>query len=630
MLDIKNSIIKYLFVASTTLLTMAILFLFVQYTKVLDKTMTNVENMKRQNVNDFSKNIEKMLHNTFHLQNKNIFKLPPQTIEQGNNILSLFSGEQYPYIYIMAKDEKGKYRYILDGSKSERGEYLQKFDPAELDTWDKAWSSKKPQWKSQTTIDGLWVTYLYPIVVKNKIKMLISFDYSAKERLIIDNSFKPIKNYLLIIATLLVLFMFLVYLFGFLFYQQRKKTHKDSLTGLYNRHYLNSIQSSINLEDIAIAIIDLDHFKRINDTYGHKAGDIVLKDFSHKLSGTIRTNDVLIRYGGEEFLLLLYKNKHSTDESLKNTIESIQKRISKDPIYVDGVHIKISASIGFNATPHLNRSINDAISVADKMLYVAKTSGRDRVEIFEESRVQRQDIYGPREVAEAIKNKRLTVYFQPITNISTGQIIKYEALIRIIDKDNNIIPPARFINNIKTNTVYRTLSKFVLEKAFQAIKKHNISVSINFDIGDFLDETLYELVYDTISNEKKLSSKISIELLEDRMVDNFTQLNKRIDKLKKLGVSIAIDDFGTGYSTFSYLLALNPHILKIDGFLIQELPTNPQARHIVKSIVRMCKDLNIDVIAEFVSDDSIKNSAKDLGIELLQGYALGRPSPSIS
>lgn len=626
----NDNIIKYIFLISTTLLTIAILFLFFQYTNVLDRAVIHIENMKRQNVNTFSKNIERILHENFKLKNQNIFKLPESTRERGNQILSIFTGLQYPYVYVMAKDSQGMYRYILDGSSSDRGEYLQKFDPAQPETWEEAWSSKNPQWQSQANIDGLWVTYLHPVIYNNQTKMLIVFDYSAKERAIIDNSFSPIKNYLFIIATLLLLFMFLVYIFGFLFYQQRKKTQKDALTGLYNRHYLNNISSLINLNNIAIAIIDLDHFKRINDTYGHQVGDKVLREFSQKLNNSIRSKDTLIRYGGEEFLLFLDKSDNKSSENLKDIITSIQKRISQDPIYVDGTHINVAASVGFNATPHLNRSISDAISIADKMLYIAKTSGRNRVEIFEESRTKNKDIFGPREVAKAIEEDRLIVYFQPITDAKQNKIVKYEALIRIIDENDNIIPPAKFINNIKTNTVYRALSKYVLEQAFKAIEKHHICISINFDIGDFLDETLYELVYDTIHQKKELSSKISIELLEDRIVNNFSELNIRIDKLKNLGVTIAIDDFGAGYSTFNYLLALSPNILKIDGFLIQELPTNPQARSIVKSIVKLCKDLNIEVIAEFVSDENIKKSAKELGIEFLQGYAIGRPKPTIN
>lgn len=623
--------LRYIFVISTTFLTAAILVLFFQYSKVLNTAIANIENIKRKDVHNFSKNIELYLKN--HLENSinSPFKITKEEQEQGNSMLSLFSGYQYPYIYIISKDKTGKYRYIFDGSKSEQGEYLQKFDPAELSTWEKAWNTKTPQWKSQNTINGLWVTYLYPIISQNRTKLIIAFDFSSKERILINSVFMPIKHYLFAIAIMLMLFMFLIYLFGYLFYQQRKKAYKDSLTKLYNRHYLDSISNSINLDNITIAIIDLDHFKRVNDTYGHNVGDEVLKSFSLKLQEIIRPDDILIRYGGEEFLLFLQKDKNSNKQQLEESIKSIQNRVSNEHMYtIDGNKIKISISIGFNSTPYLNRSLDDAILIADKMLYVAKTSGRNRVEIFREERLNDCEVFGPREVMQALNEQRLVAYFQPIASAKDNKIVKYEALIRLVDREKNIIPPIKFLPNIKSNTAYRAMSKFMLEQTFFNIKKHNISISINFDLGDFLDETLYELIYDMINSQRELASKLSIELLEDREIDDFSKLNDKILNLQKLGVSIAVDDFGTGYSTFSYLLALNPNILKIDGFLIRELSTNSQARSIVTSIVTLCKELDIQVIAEFVSDERTKKIAKELGINYLQGYAIGRPSPNIN
>lgn len=625
---LNNKSLRYIFILSTTILTIAILLLFLQYTKVLNLANKSIENIKRSNVQTFSENIQNQI---MHVQNIDIekpFDIPEEKRNKINNILSLFSGIQFPFIYIVAKDKEGKYRYIFDGSNDERGKYLQAFFP-ESDVWDNAWNSKTPKWKSQDTIFEVRVTYLYPIVSNKRTQMLIAFDFSAREYVLIDNTFSPIKKYLLGIAILLIIFIVLIYIFAYLFYQQRKKTYIDSLTGLYNRHYLNSIANQIDLDNISIAIIDLDHFKRINDTYGHLSGDTVLQTFSSRLRNMIRANDILIRYGGEEFLLFLTR-KNNDFKGAKSMIKSIQKRLSIDPIYIDKDSVKVTASIGFNATPFLNRSIDDAIAVADKMLYIAKTSGRDKVEIYEENRIDNKDIFGPREVLQALNENRVLAYFQPIANAKTNEIEKYEALVRLIDKHNNVISPLSFLPHIKSNTAYRSMSKFMLEQALNTIDKHKVSISVNFDLGDFLDETLYELIYDTIKQKKQLANMLSIELLEDQQIDDFTQLNKRILKLQHLGVGIAIDDFGAGYSTFSYLLALNPNILKIDGFLIKRLSSSPQAKAIVNSIVNLCKSLNIDVVAEFVSDNEIKHEAIALGVDYLQGYAIGRSSPQIN
>lgn len=625
----SNNFLKILFGFLATLLTIFIIVLFFQYNKSLNEAYKNSELTKRANVEDFAKNISKRLQDDYKVYLKNPFFIHPSVRIKIDKLLALFSGHQYAYVFVLAKDEKGKFRYIFDGSLEEqnKGEYLQKFDPTSP-LWNKAIEEKKAQWIAQNSLYGLWVTYLYPIVIDGTCQMVLAFDFSAKEHELIKAMFAPISTYLLIISSLLGLFLILIYIFGYLFYKQRKKIYIDPLTGLFNRHYLNSISDSINLEENSVALIDLDHFKRINDSYGHNIGDGVLRGFALKLEEMIRPKDTLIRYGGEEFLLFISKDKRIKTD-MGDTIKSIQARLSKNAIRVQGEEIFITASIGFNDAPHLNRSLNDAIDSADKMLYIAKTSGRNRVEIYKEERLEKDTVFGPREVSQALKEHRIVPYYQPIANAGNGQIAKHEMLVRMFTRDGTFIPPNEFLPNIKSNSSYREMSKFMLEKAMETIQKYKIAVSLNFDVGDFLDKTLYEQLYDTLRKNKDLTSMLTIELLEDRQVDDFANVSLQISKLQSLGVSIAIDDFGTGYSTFSYLLALNPDILKIDGFLIKKLHTDAQSKIIVDSIVRLCKQLDIKIVAEFVENDAIKHQATAMGIDFLQGYAIGKPSADI-
>lgn len=622
---LANKTLRFIFIAATTILTFAILILFLKYTNTLQEASNSSQQILQEHVANFAQNLDSKIKKEFNSQIKNPFSLTPKIREKMDETLSLFTGEQYPYIFVIAKDTDDKFRYILDGSviESEKGIYLQKFDPENLKAYEEVWTLSKPKWLFQDDLKGLWVTYLHPIMEDSKTKMILVFDFSAKEAQLLNTMFSPIRNYLLIVSTLLGLFLLLVYIFGYIFYQQQKKTFIDPLTKLYNRNYLNYIASKIDLKKTSIAVMDVDHFKRINDTHGHSVGDLVIKLLAKSLESKIRPNDIIMRYGGEEFLIFFQKSP-----DVKELITNIQKDIAKERIQLENISFSVTFSIGFNMHPHLNRSLEDAIDRADKMLYIAKTTGRNKIEFYSEF-VETNMIFGPTEVSKALKENRICAFYQPICHAKTGKITKFEALVRLEDEHANIIPPIKFLPHIKNNTVYRGISKFMLENALQTIEKYDVSVSVNFDVSDFLNKTLFEMVYEILSQNEKTASKIWIELLEDTQIHDFVKLSTQISRLQELGVNIAIDDFGTGYSTFSYLLTLNPNLLKIDGFLIEQLGKNKKASNIVEAIVRLCRQMNIEVLAEFVSNEIIKEECVNLDIDYLQGYHIGKPTKNI-
>lgn len=617
--------LRILFIVATTLLTMSILGLFLKYTNTLQQATVSSQDILQEHVANFAENLDNKIKQEFKGLINDPFNLPPKIKKQMDGILSLFTGEQYPYIFVISRDNKDKFRYILDGSviESEKGAYLQKFDPESLKEYEEAWLFGKPKWLYQDNLRGLWVTYLHPILQENKTKMLLVFDFSAKEAQLLNTMFSPVKNYLLIVSTMLGLFLLLVYIFGYVFYQQQKKTFIDPLTKLYNRNYLSYIARKIDLKKTSIAVMDVDHFKRINDTHGHSVGDLVLKTLAKSLKNKIRSNDIIIRYGGEEFLIFFQKS-----DDIKEIVAKIQQEISKERIQIENISFSITFSVGFNMHPHLNRSLEDAIDRADKMLYIAKTTGRNRIEYYAEF-VETNMIFGPSEVSKALQENRIYAFYQPISQAKSGKINKFEALVRLEDENGNIVPPIKFLPHIKSNTVYRGISKFMLENALATIKKYDIAISVNFDVSDFLNKTLYEMIYKILSQNEQIASKVCIELLEDTQIQDFQKLSTQISRLQELGVSIAIDDFGTGYSTFSYLLTLNPNLLKIDGFLIGQLGKNKKASNIVEAIVRLCRQMDIEVLAEFVSDEIIKEECINLDIDYLQGYNIGKPTKNI-
>lgn len=620
---INANSLKIIFVVAITFLSFSIVGLFFQYDARLSKATEDSTAIALKHVHTFSTNIENMLHSTLGQKINSPFDLPPKLQQNVEKQLSLFVGDQYPFVYVIGQDEQGKLRYILDGSRNlaEKGEYGQKFDP-ESSIWKKAFESKTTQWKVQDKITGLWVTYLYPVIVNPNTTLMVAFDFSTKEFELLNQMFAPIKHYLLGISILLTFLLIISYLLVYLFYRQRKKNFIDPLTNLFNRYVLDDLYHKIKLEDIAIAIVDLDHFKQINDGYGHLVGDKVLQNIAKELQKSMRSEDVLIRYGGEEFLIFLAHEKNYSD--ITAIVHRIQKSISEYKMNIDGKEIQVSVSIGLNPAPHLNRSLKDAIDTADKMLYLAKTNGRNRVEVYKH-RINTAIINHADQIITAIIDNRLIAHYQPIMCAKSGRVVKYEALVRMVDEMNNVRSPSEFLPFIKKTMAYRAMSKTMLANVFEAINKYQIEVNINFDTGDFFDETLYELIYQIIAQHRNIAPMLTIELLEDQEVTDIEAISKRIENLRSLGVKIAIDDFGSGYSTFSYLLGIKPDFLKIDGTLIRNIGKEDHAENVIASIVNICATLGILTVAEYVEDEEKIECLKRLNVDFLQGYAIGKP-----
>ena len=309
-------------------------------------------------------------------------------------------------------------------------------------------------------------------------------------------------------------------------------------------------------------------------------------------------------------------------------MKRIQYEVCKDAIEVDEFSINLTFSVGLNSKPTLNRSLKDAIDSADKMLYLAKTNGRNRLEVYEDRLANNSQSHVDL-VLEAIRDERLKTYFQPIVSAKNLKLHSYEALVRVEKKDGSVLPPFEFLPHIKETRAYREMSKAMLNDAFEMIKKYKLCVHVNFDTGDFFDDTLNDIINDSIKENKDLASKLTIELLEDREIKDFREISTRIDSLKKVGVQIAVDDFGSGYSTFSYILEIKPHSLKIDGSLIKQITKDGHAKEIISSIINVCKALNIKTVAEFVENEEIIKELRALRVDYLQGYAIGKPSPTI-
>ncbi len=617
----KNYIKFYLLVL--TFLFFVVAGLYYLSNIIIENETREIKKIEINHVQNFAENIKKRV---FSLTDGNIvknIKNDPTLRKHINNILSLFSNNQYRYVYMIYIDDKGLPRYLADGSQniSQRGEFGQRFIPISK-IWNKAITSSKPIYTIQNKITGLWLTYLYPIQHNGKEKIILVFDISIGEYNTLFSIIKPMQKTLLITSVLLIVILLFSFFQAYLYFKQRDKSNIDPLTHLYNRHYLRMISDSIDLSQCAVLVIDVDFFKKINDTYGHKTGDIVLESISKRILGATRTFDTVIRYGGEEFLVLLNKQKdiHAT----KEICQRILKSISSKPIRIGDKNIFVSVSIGVNPSPSRNKTIGDAIKAADEMLYEAKRTGRNKIVILNEKN-EEENILLLNQILKALKEGRLKAFFQPILDIKTGRIIEYEALARIIDEKGSMYLPAQFLPIIQQTSSYAELTKNILLQSFEMIKKHNVKVSINLNIDDFLNDTLFELVEHIIKLNKENADKLTVEIYENRYIDNFELLSTRIKALKSYGVKIAVDSFGNGNAGLDYIINMKPDYIKIDGSIISKISSAKDIPPVIHDIVQICKTLKIKTIAEFVENKEILTILKNSGIDMAQGYYIGKP-----
>ncbi len=373
--------IQIILVSFSIVLVFSIAWVYQKFNIVTNETTKKIENIEIKNINKTARIITAFINSEIK---RDIFlevQADKKLSSKLESILKKFISDDMKYIYMIYKDKKGSYRYLIDGSKNseEKGEFNQKFFP-QSNIWEIAFRYKQDIYTYQKNIDGLWLTYLHPVFKNGVFQGVLSFDLSVKAYEELKEILLPVFSYFKYIGLLLVFIVLFITLEFYLYLHQKKINLIDPLTKLYNRNYLEDKIQGIELESIALAILDIDFFKNINDTYGHDFGDIVLETVAKRILSLIRVEDKAIRIGGEEFLIIFKKNDADM-HNLLNIVKRLQKEISTRQIRVRDINMKITVSIGFNPHPELSNSLEEAIKEADKSLYKAKNSGRNRVEV---------------------------------------------------------------------------------------------------------------------------------------------------------------------------------------------------------------------------------------------------------
>lgn len=411
--------------------------------------------------------------------------------------------------------------------------------------------------------------------------------------------------------------------------------YTDALTGLYNRtaffKFANEILSNnkMGLKNHAIIFIDLDGFKSINDTLGHDYGDLLLKAVTKKFTSFIDEGDILARNGGDEFVIL--RNRVTTTEELEQFLDKLIS-ISTHPFLLEDETVHISLSAGVALFPQNGLSLSELMKNADIAMYSSKNAGKNNYTFFsstmEDEVNRRNDLIDI--LREAIDNKDIYLLYQPQADVSTGEIIGCEALMRLNSPIVGFVSPDEFIPVAEECGLIDELGEWALQEACNFNQRliaagfKPIRISVNVSTAQLRSDRLVHAIEALPQTTKMSLDYLEIELTESVLMTNFDHNLALINRMKELGVKIALDDFGTGYSSFSYLTKIPINTLKIDKSFIAGICENKNDAYIAGTIINLAHQLGISVIAEGVETIEQLRILQNQTCDVLQGYFFSR------
>lgn len=428
--------------------------------------------------------------------------------------------------------------------------------------------------------------------------------------------------------------------------EQKEHAHKlnylasyDSLTDLINRREFErraeKLLKRIQLEnegEYALCFMDLDQFKVVNDSCGHIAGDELIRQLSDLLKNVVRQRDTLARLGGDEFGLLM---EHCSLEDSYRVASTILKAIQDYQFSWKGQIFKIGMSIGLVPITSETKIYTELLKQADTACYMAKDLGRNRIHIYhadDSEIVQRQgEIQWVSRINQAIEENRFCLYAQPIKSLGNDHHEHYELLIRLIDENQETIPPGAFLSAAERFNLIEKIDSWVINNALNILEANQSFlnkidfVSINLSGQSITKKEFLEFIITKLESSDINGEKICFEITETAAISNLSIAMKFISTLKEKNCRFALDDFGSGLSSFAYLKSLSVDFLKIDGMFVKDIVDDPIDHAMVKSINEIGQVMGMQTIAEFVENDMIKGMLKEIGVNHVQGYGIGKP-----
>ena len=412
----------------------------------------------------------------------------------------------------------------------------------------------------------------------------------------------------------------------------------DALTDLPNRTFLNNRinylikEAQRRRENITIMLLDLDHFKDINDTLGHNIGDSLLIDFSKRLKHTLRGVDTIARLGGDEFILLL---PHTQEYGADIVAQKI-KNITKIPFKIEKHELRVTTSIGIAIFPKDGTDFKTLYKNVDSAMYRAKQDGRDNYRYFTNDLQlnSARNLQISNAMAKAVKRGRFRVVYQPQISLKNGEVIGAEALIRWDHHELGSIPPSEFIPIAENNGLILPIGEWVLKTVIHQIKQWHgegikpVTIAVNISAVQFRHIKLPEIITSMLKEANLNPKYIELELTESVAMHNPKMAIETMNNLHKAGIQMSIDDFGTGYSSLSYLKRFKISKLKIDQSFVKDINTDEEDKAIVRTIINMSKSLGFKTIAEGVETLEQLSYLKDQGCDEIQGYYYSKPLPA--
>jgi diguanylate cyclase (GGDEF)-like protein/PAS domain S-box-containing protein len=418
--------------------------------------------------------------------------------------------------------------------------------------------------------------------------------------------------------------------------QQRieRLAYSDNLTGLGNRYaFIRALEARFGERGqpaISLLLVDIDNFKRINDSLGHQTGDKLLVSLAKRLRNSLSTHGILARFASNEFAILLSSNAEDSQAIALQVLQTLDK-----PLFVDNQLISVTGSVGLACAPQHGNDPQTLMKHAGLALHKAKANGKHQLQVFTEALNAEADykLFVENNLRRALTQNELEVYYQPKLCLKTGQLVGMEALLRWQHPERGMIRPDQFIGVAEETGLIIPIGKWVARQACRmsvqltAVGLSNLQVAINLSPKQFSDHDLVGSISTILQEEQMPARLLELELTESLLLDATDDTRQQLASLKALGLTLAMDDFGTGYSSLSYLKKFPIDVIKIDRSFIKDIPDNQDDMEITSAVIAMAHNLKLKVVAEGIETAAQLAFLRRQQCDIGQGYLFDQPIP---